>query len=179
MTRDWTERARSCTMPGMRASDLARERTAGLLRRRCEEGYLSLETFERRLADVFSARDVEQLAGLTADLPAIGVVGRFRQWQLNRRIVPAPVLSSGVRLPLELVGRRAVTLGRSRHCDVVLNDDSVSRTHVVIRGTSAGWYLEDIGSSNGTWLNGVPLTDVTRVVPGDVAVLGSCEVQLL
>jgi hypothetical protein len=166
-------------MPGMRASDLARERTAGLLRRRCDEGYLSLETFERRLADVFCARDVEQLAGLTADLPAIGVVGRFRQWQLNRRVIPAPVPSSGVRLPLELVGRRAVRLGRSRGCDVVLDDDSVSRTHALIQGTGAGWTLRDLGSSNGTWLGGVPVTGAARVVPGDLAVLGSCEVRFL
>jgi hypothetical protein len=33
----------------MRASDRSRERAAALLRRRCEEGYLSLETFERRV----------------------------------------------------------------------------------------------------------------------------------
>jgi hypothetical protein len=43
----------------MRASDDARERTAALLRRRWGEGYLSLETFERRVADVYRARSAE------------------------------------------------------------------------------------------------------------------------
>ena len=47
----------------MRASDQARERTAALLRRRCEEGYLSLDTLERRVEDVYRARSTEQLAG--------------------------------------------------------------------------------------------------------------------
>ena len=56
----------------MRVSDDARERAAALLRRRWGEGYLSLETFERRVADVYRARSAEQLAGLTADLPAVG-----------------------------------------------------------------------------------------------------------
>jgi hypothetical protein len=65
----------------MRVSDDARERTAALLRRRCAEGYLSLDTYERRVEDVYRARSAEQLAGLTADLPAIGLLARLRQWR--------------------------------------------------------------------------------------------------
>jgi Domain of unknown function (DUF1707) len=47
----------------MRASDQARERTVSLLRRRWDEGYLSLDTFERRVEDVYRARSAEELAG--------------------------------------------------------------------------------------------------------------------
>lgn len=110
----------------MRASDEARERTAAVLRRRCGEGYLSLETFERRVADVYRATTAEQLAGLTADLPAIGLLARLRQWRFGGPVDAAP---EGLRLPLEVVGDRPLTLGRGLGCDVVVKHDTVSRLH--------------------------------------------------
>src|SRR5688572_11650123 len=99
----WTRRCARCNHPVMRTSDRARERTVALLRRRCGEGYLSLDTFERRVEDVYRARSAEQLAGLSADLPASGVIARLRQWRLGGRVDAAP---QGLRLPLELVGDR-------------------------------------------------------------------------
>jgi hypothetical protein len=159
----------------VRASDQARERTVALLRRRCEEGYLSLDTFERRVEDVYRARSAEQLAGLTADLPAIGVVGRFRQWRLGRRPVPV----EGLRLPLDLVREGCLVLGRSRHCDVVLNHDTVSRTHAEIRREDDGWSVRDLGSCNGTWLDGRRVDRAARVGRGDQLLLGGCTVLLL
>jgi len=163
----------------MRASELARERAAGLLRRRCDEGYLSLDTFERRLEDVYRAKDVDQLVGVTADLPAIGIAGRFKQWRVSRRAASWPVPVGGVRLPLELVGDRALVLGRSRSSDVVLNDNTVSRSHAILRRTNGCWYLRDLGSSNGTWVDGKPIARAEPVVPGDAVVLGDCIVHLL
>jgi hypothetical protein len=162
--------------PRMRASDGARERAARLLRRRCDEGYLSLDTFEERLEGVYRARAVEDLAALTADLPAIGLVDRIRQWRVGRRRVPPP---EGVRLPLELVGERPLVLGRSRRCDVVLDDDTVSRIHAELRRTDDGWYLRDLSSSNGTCVAGRPIARPERVVPGERILLGGCQVLLL
>jgi len=163
----------------VRASEHARERAADLLRRRCEEGYLSLDTFERRLEEVYRAKEVEQLLGLTADLPAVGIAGRFRQWRVGHRVRFARVPAEGVRLPLELVGDRAFILGRSRSCDVVLSDDTVSRSHAVLRRTAEGWSIRDLGSSNGTWVNGEPIERTRIVVPGDAVVLGGCLVNLM
>jgi len=161
--------------PRMRASDRARERTARLLRRRCDEGYLSLDTFEDRLEGVFRARDVEELAALTEDLPAIGVLDRIRQWRIGRRGAPP----QGVRLPLELVGDRPLVLGRSRRCDVVLDDDTVSRVHAELRRAGDGWYLRDLSSSNGTCIGGRPIASAERVFPGERIRLGGCQVLLL
>ena len=163
----------------MRASDLARERAAALLRRRCDEGYLSLDTFERRLEAVYRARSTDELAGLTADLPAIGFLRRLGQWRLGRASTPSPAVRQGVRLPLELVGERPLVLGRSRYCDVTLRNDTVSRTHAELRRLHDGWSLRDLGSSNGTWIDGRLVTGAERVTPGQQVALGDCPVLLL
>ena len=159
----------------MRASDEARERTAALLRRRCGEGYISLDTFERRVADVYRARSVEQLSGLTADLPAIGLLARLRQWRLGERAA-AGVPPEGLRLPLELVGDRPLVLGRGRHCDLVVRHDTVSRSHAEIRRQGASWYVSDLGSSNGTWIDGRRVRSEQPVRRGDQILLGGCLV---
>ncbi len=48
-------------------------------------------------------------------------------------------------------------VGRLDPLEVVLNDNSVSRYHAEVRSTDRGWRLRDLGSTNGTRLNGVRL----------------------
>jgi pSer/pThr/pTyr-binding forkhead associated (FHA) protein len=65
-------------------------------------------------------------------------------------------------------GRQAtLTIGRSRGCDLVLADSTVSRTHAVLRRFGDEWFLEDLGSTNGTRLNGFTIRAATAVRPGD------------
>jgi hypothetical protein len=159
----------------MRTSERARERTATLLRRRWEQGYMSLDTFERRLDATFSAKDERQLARVAVDLPALGLAGRLRQWrdrsvQLRTKAVP---------VPLTLVTSRPVTLGRSRGSDIVLRHDTVSRAHAEIRREGDGWRIRDLGSTNGTWLAGHRVSEPEAVAPGDVLRLGDCAIRLL
>ena len=64
------------------------------------------------------------------------------------------------------------TLGRNaKRCDVVLKHYAVSREHAVIQVTPEGSFIEDLGSRNGVYINGVPLTPGTsgrrRLVPRD------------
>src|SRR3954454_16950587 len=47
-----------------------------------------------------------------------------------------------------------VVLGRSRRCDYVLQEPSVSRCHAMLLRAPAGWTLFDLGSTNGTRVNG-------------------------
>jgi hypothetical protein len=162
-------------IPRMRASDRARERTVALLRRRCAEGYLSVETYEARLEQVLAARDSEQLAGLTADLPAVGLIARLRQW----RLAPPGAAPDALRLPLELVLDRPLTLGRSRYCDVVVAHDTVSRRHAELWRDGDRFYVADLGSSNGTWVGGRRAEPTRRVRSGDQVLLGGCLVVLL
>jgi predicted component of type VI protein secretion system len=42
-------------------------------------------------------------------------------------------------------------IGRGRHCDLVIDSAKVSREHAAIQREPDGWWIEDLGSSNGTW----------------------------
>jgi len=57
-------------------------------------------------------------------------------------------------------------IGRGRHCDLVLDSAKVSREHAVIRREGDGWWIEDLGSSNGTWL-GKARVERRRIADGD------------
>ena len=51
-----------------------------------------------------------------------------------------------------------VTLGRSDDCDIQLEDASASRHHARIVLVVEGWTVADQGSTNGVWIDGVPMT---------------------
>ncbi|MBI5956234.1 MAG: DUF3662 and FHA domain-containing protein [Chloroflexi bacterium] len=82
------------------------------------------------------------------------------------------VLSSGEgAYPMD---KASVSLGRSLDNDVVLEDSRVSRHHARVRREGKGFVLEDLGSANGTWVNGKAVTR-GRVADGDVLSLGGLE----
>ena len=150
----------------MRASDRDRERAVALLRARCVEGYLSVDTFEYRLGRVLGARSLAELRVLVAD-----VARRRRTWPRLRAVRAA----RGAAVPLPVEG--TIVVGRSRGCDVVLPQPTVSRQHVELRALDGAWLAVDLGSSNGTWLMGRRVGRA-RVTPGDELVLGDCPVVL-
>ncbi|MGH7856358.1 MAG: FHA domain-containing protein, partial [Candidatus Binatia bacterium] len=59
---------------------------------------------------------------------------------------------------LELPDAAEILLGRSPECEIVVAAASVSRKHARLRRENGGYVLEDLGSANGTLLNGKPLT---------------------
>jgi hypothetical protein len=67
------------------------------------------------------------------------------------------------------------TIGRSRDCDVVLDDVGVSRRHAEVRPAGEGWTVEDLGSTNGVLVNGQSIHGAHPLQPGDHVVLGSTE----
>lgn len=71
-----------------------------------------------------------------------------------------------------------VTLGRSRDCDCVLAEPSVSRRHAELRREGERWLLRDLGSRNGTRLNGVRLLDEAEVCPDDRVSFGDARFRL-
>ena len=56
-------------------------------------------------------------------------------------------------------------------------DDTVSRRHAELRLREGSWILRDLGSSNGTWVNGRRVMEA-EVAPGDEVVLGACRFRL-
>src|SRR5437660_1584895 len=76
---------------------------------------------------------------------------------------------------MELVGERIV-LGRNQDCNVVLNVPAVSREHAVIRRIADKFYIEDMKSRNGTFVNGKEVT--TRTLLKDNDRIKICDNQL-
>ena len=66
----------------------------------------------------------------------------------------------------------SLVIGRGPDCDVVLRNQTVSRHHARIRNEGAEWIVEDLGSKNGTGVNGTPLAGPTPVHEGDVLTFG-------
>jgi len=98
-------------------------------------------------------------------------------------LVPAPGLAPSVMpavaqllLPsgmiFQLVGL-VTTIGRDPDNDVVLQDNQVSRRHAEIREQGGGYVLEDLGSSNGTTVNGQRIAAPWPLQPGDQIGIGS------
>jgi len=72
-----------------------------------------------------------------------------------------------------VVGASGATLGRSRSCDVVLDDANVSRQHAEVRPRGGGWFVADLGSTNGVSVNGTRIEQAHALRPGDRIELGT------
>jgi DNA-binding CsgD family transcriptional regulator len=81
------------------------------------------------------------------------------------------VWTASGRTLLPLVFHRC-TVGSSPQCDLVVDDSSVSRTHLLLEHLGGAWFVEDLGSRNGTYLNGHRITGRRVVRPGDELRLG-------
>lgn len=73
------------------------------------------------------------------------------------------------------VNSDTVTMGRGLSCDVVLNDTNASREHVRISWAEGGYLLQDLGSRNGTTLNGKK-TAKAKLKDGDVIQIGATKI---
>ncbi len=67
-------------------------------------------------------------------------------------------------------------IGRSRQCDIVLNDPNVSRQHAEIRPRGGAWVLSDLGSTNSTSLNGRRIQAPEVVKAGDEIEVGTSKI---
>jgi len=73
------------------------------------------------------------------------------------------------------LSRDVVVLGRSRECDITLDDANVSRRHAEIRRENGNWWIVDLGSTNGVEVNGKRI-DRAQLEHDDRIVLGQTEV---
>jgi hypothetical protein len=85
----------------------------------------------------------------------------------------ALVLDDGSRVPL---ADGTITIGRAADCAVRLSDASVSRRHAEVRRSGDGWTIVDLGSTNGTRVNGAPATE-RRLQDGDAITVGDAALR--
>src|SRR5690348_10806481 len=81
-----------------------------------------------------------------------------------------------------LAGRRVepghkLTVGRGA-ADLVIADPSISRLHAVFRSAGGALEVEDLGSRNGTKVNGEPIAAVTALRPGDSVEVGGTIIEV-
>jgi len=62
---------------------------------------------------------------------------------------------------------QTATVGRAVECDVVIASKSVSREHTRLRREGRRWFVEDLGSTNGTYLNGERVINSLALLDGD------------
>jgi pSer/pThr/pTyr-binding forkhead associated (FHA) protein len=107
---------------------------------------------------------------------AAGLLAQPSARETGRLIVlQSPALETGDLVTLD---SHPLTIGRGIANDVSLPEDEYSSTrHARLEPRRDGVWLEDIGSTNGTFVNGIRLTRERRLVPGDVVRIGETDLR--
>ncbi len=137
-------------------------------------GEFGIQTRVVRLPDEPEQEVQRDESGRTMVYSSAGRVAEPLEERARSRHETALLLIGGKRL---VVGPAGVTLGRSRQCDVVLDDPNVSRTHAEIRPRGGSWVLTDFGSTNGSSINGRRIEGPEVLKPGDELELGTSVIR--
>ena len=97
--------------------------------------------------------------------------------ELGRLVVvasPSGEPAEGTSLALDAIA----TIGRDVNNAVVVEDQFVSAEHAILTFRGRAWYVEDLGSTNGTFVNGSPVEGVAPIGFGDVVQVGQVRLRL-
>ena len=120
-------------------------------------------------ADLFGGR-----AGRVASVPPRAASGKKRQRGPKTLFVTAGPLS-GTKITL---GDQPILIGRADDSTLVLTDDYASTRHARLSQRGAEWYVEDLGSTNGTYLDRAKVTTAVRVPMGTPVRIGKTVIEL-
>ena len=159
----------------MTALERRREQTLSRLAHHYAAGDLHTNTLEHRIEAAMRARSAMGLRETVWDLPPLDRSG----WRDLVASVVRPTARCArlvIHLPspidLRLDGTaRTWAIGRSRACDVVIDDPSISRRHALLSVRGERCSIRDLASMNGVELNGRPVTSAV-LQPGDTLRLG-------
>jgi len=104
-----------------------------------------------------------------------GVMMRLDSGGMPHLVVLAPDSDRGRRIPLD---RDYLVVGREPTCDVRFDDMRVSRRHAALQRRGNAVYVEDLGSSGGTFVNGAATTASRQLRAGDVLTFASVTARL-
>jgi hypothetical protein len=136
-------------------------------------GAIGPDTLGFRLEAAYRARSVRELRALTADLPLRSLRDLVDRASARFAASVAPP----VRISPPPDGPGPWTIGRSPVCRLTIDAITISRTHAELRRTATGWEIRDLGSRNGTWVNGWRV-ERAALRPGDQLVLGDVRVSV-
>ena len=120
-------------------------------------------------ADLFGGR-----AGRVASVPPRATVGKKRGRGPRTLVVTAGPLS-GTKITL---GDQPILIGRADDSTLVLTDDFASSRHARLSNRGGQWYVEDLGSTNGTYLDQQRVQGPLLVAPGQPIRIGQTALEL-
>ena len=97
--------------------------------------------------------------------------------ELGRLVVvasPSGEPAAGAAFALDAI----TSLGRDVNNSIVLDDEFVSAAHAALTYRGRAWYVEDIGSTNGTFVNGSQIDGLSPIAFGDEIQLGQVRLRL-
>ncbi|TXG89599.1 FHA domain-containing protein [Rhodococcus rhodnii] len=95
--------------------------------------------------------------------------------KVARTLVVTQGALAGTRIPL---GTQPVLIGRADDSTLVLTDDYASTRHARLSPRGTDWYVEDLGSTNGTYLDRAKVTTAVRVPLGTPVRVGKTVIEL-
>ena len=72
----------------------------------------------------------------------------------------------------------SMVIGRSPECELLVDDTYASQQHARLFGKNGAWYVEDLGSTNGTYVNDQKLAAPAMIQPGDRVRIGTTVLEL-
>ena len=120
-------------------------------------------------SDLFAA------SGLRASLPLSRRGALAERNRTARQLVVTAGGLAGTRISLD---GRPILIGRADDSTLVLDDDYASTRHARLGFQGGDWFVEDMGSTNGTYLDRAKVTGPTRVPPGVPIRIGKTVIEL-
>ncbi len=115
------------------------------------------------------------LAAVRTGLAAVRPHSAAGREGLALKVTSGPPQLEGLRLPIE----STTTIGRSPESDVVISDEFMSSHHARVVRSASGFVLEDLGSTNGTVLNGRKVSGPSPLHAGDKIELGTVTLKVV
>jgi pSer/pThr/pTyr-binding forkhead associated (FHA) protein len=131
-------------------------------------------------SDMFGARVPEGARGQRAATPSRSSRSSKARPPAKRRGSPTHVLvtegaNSGERADLD---RAPILIGRGADAAIRLDDDYVSTRHARIAASGDDWFVEDLGSTNGTYIGSARITQPTTITLGTQVRIGKTILEL-
>lgn len=124
--------------------------------------------------DLYGTRIVQRVAGGRATVrPTSSTPARSRKGFTALAVTEGPL--RGVTVPLKESG---VLLGRNPECTLVLDDDYASGRHARVFSDGKNWFVEDLGSTNGTLVDGSAISAPERLHDGSQLRIGTTVLEL-
>ena len=121
-------------------------------------------------ADLFGGR-----AGRVSSVPPRAAANKRRGHRGPRTLVVTAGPLSGTKINL---GDQPILVGRADDSTLVLTDDFASSRHARLTNRNGQWYVEDLGSTNGTYLDQQRVQGPLLVQPGQVIRIGQTALEL-